>query len=216
PGGRSNSRRLLRRHVAGARHRRAREGAKQVEGCCCAGGAKSNCCRPCGLSGPRESRRRVRARALARVARIRCERVDAHRRREAAMSITREEIRQLCIAHDRFMAEQGRETITKAPVSENDEPDLIFKDFDNGTLQAAAGAADGERDWSGWESWIRGHLDIEREIIRTVVADVFAERDADMTKLRSEIAELKGRVDVLLSLVTKGGADVVSLPRKIG
>src|SRR5262249_24725097 len=30
-----------------------------------------------GLSGPRESRRRVRARALRRVARIRCERVDA-------------------------------------------------------------------------------------------------------------------------------------------
>ena len=132
------------------------------------------------------------------------------------MSITREEIRQLCIAHDRFMAEQASETIRKPPVSENDESDLIFKDFDNGTLQAAAGTAEGEQDWSGWESWIRGHLNIERETIFTVVGDVLAERDAEVTKLRSEIAELKGRVDVLLSLVTKGGADVVSLPRKIG
>ena len=37
------------------------------------------------------------------------------------------------------------------------------------------------------------------------------ERDAELLKLRAELAELKGRVDTLLSLVTKGG-EIVDLP----
>ena len=34
----------------------------------------------------------------------------------------------------------------------------------------------------------------------------------EMLKLKSEISELKGRVDVLLSLITRGG-DVIDLPK---
>jgi hypothetical protein len=32
-------------------------------------------------------------------------------------------------------------------------------DYDNSALQAAATATDGETDWSGWERWMRAHLD---------------------------------------------------------
>jgi len=74
------------------------------------------------------------------------------------MSI-RDDIRALCAEHDRFMAEQASEPIRRPPVSKTDEAGLIYKEYDN---SAPAHAPAPDADWSGWERWLRGHLNIER------------------------------------------------------
>src|SRR5262249_27400079 len=152
---------------------------------------------------------------------IRCERVDAHRGREAAMSITREEIRQLCIAHDRLMAEHASEPIRRPPMSETDDAGLVYKEFDNGALAPAPQA---DADWSGWERWLRAHLNIERggllDALKKDLVNIIAEKrrvtrqesEAEILKLKSEIAELRGRLDMMVNLMTKTG-DVIDLPR---
>src|SRR5262249_44786843 len=170
--------------------RRAREGAKEVEGCCCAGGPKSNCCRPCGLSGPRESRRRVRPRALARVARIRCERVDANRRGEAAMSI-RDEIAHLCREHDRLMAEHDewmarREGAGSSPRQES-EPvlDLVFKTIEDATPPAPQPEPQPSSD---------------EPTLGDAVLEFCGAVDRRFERLEHAHVELRGKVDALLTL----------------
>ena len=129
------------------------------------------------------------------------------------MSIT-DEIRELCAAHDRFMAEQASEPIRRPPVSEIDPDEIIYKES-----AAAATTKTGEQGWEGWEKWLRGHLDNERAVFTEALGEFGyelrkewqQERDAELLKLRAELAELKGRVDTLLSLVTKGG-EIVDLP----
>ena len=81
-----------------------------------------------------------------------------------------------------------------------------------------------ETDWAKWEEWMTGHKNLLREemleacgeargmLAVEIKKDMRAERDAEMLKLKSEISELKGRVDVLLSLITRGG-DVIDLPK---
>src|SRR6516225_10567581 len=138
------------------------------------------------------------------------------------MSITREEIRQLCIAHDRFMAEQASETIRRSPVSESGGAGIIYKEYDNSALPPAAATAEGEQDWSGWEAWMAGHLAVEREHMLDSLAEammmlIHQERDAvdrKLAELRAENAELKGMIGTVLRLYageTKTG-DVVDLP----
>jgi len=126
------------------------------------------------------------------------------------MSITREEIRRLCIAHDRFMAEQASEPIRRPPVSETEDASLIYKDYDNGEPTAAATVE--PADWSGWENWLAGHIAIEREKNFDTIADAMdhliselrAERDAELGKVRGELVAVQTKVDVVLNLVTKG------------
>jgi len=138
------------------------------------------------------------------------------------MSITREEIRQLCIAHDRFMAEQASETIRRSPVSESGGAGIIYKEYDNSPLPPAAATAEGEQDWSGWEAWMAGHLAVEREHMLDSLAEammmlIHQERDTvdrKLAELRAENAELKGMIGTVLRLYageTKTG-DVVDLP----
>jgi hypothetical protein len=60
-------------------------------------------------------------------------------------------------------------------------------------------------DWSGWERWLRGHLDIERELlieglgaalgIKSV--EVLDRIEPQLRKLELKLAELTGAVDVL-------------------
>ena len=138
------------------------------------------------------------------------------------MSITREEIRQLCIEHDRFMAEQASETIRRSPVSESGGAGIIYKEYDNSALPPAAATAEGEQDWSGWEAWMAGHLAVEREHMLDSLAEammmlIHQERDTvdrKLAELRAENAELKGMIGTVLRLYageTKTG-DVVDLP----
>jgi len=138
------------------------------------------------------------------------------------MSITREEIRQLCIENDRFMAEQASETIRRSPVSESGGAGIIYKEYDNSALPPAAATAEGEQDWSRWEAWMTGHLANEREAVLNIVNEGVnkmldqerASIDRDLADLRAENAELKGMIGTVLRLYageTKTG-DVVDLP----
>ena len=144
------------------------------------------------------------------------------------MSITREEIRQLCIAHDRFMAEQASETIRRSPVSESGGAGIIYKEYDNSALPPAAATAEGEQDWSGWEAWMAGHLAVEREHMLDSLAEAMgiclaetrkemrAERAAEIAPLKTEIAELRGQVSALLTMLGAGDkakdASIIALP----
>jgi hypothetical protein len=72
------------------------------------------------------------------------------------------------------------------------------------TAIAAPASANGqETDWSGWEKWLRGHLDIEKEsIFETIietVGDLEAQRDRQIRTLELKLAELTGTVSVLRS-----------------
>jgi hypothetical protein len=106
--------------------------------------------------------------------------------------------------------------------SEGDE-DLLYRVTDNNALQApAAGMAEGEQhDWSGWEKWLRRHLDNERTVMVEAIGIVAAEtrkemlqeRDAAIAPLKAEIAELRGQVSALLTLLgQKSVSKVIDLP----
>jgi hypothetical protein len=115
------------------------------------------------------------------------------------MSVTRDEIRALCAERDQLM-EQEAKTLASPPVSETDEAGLVYKDYQGNASQAAATAADEQTDWSGWERWLRAHLDNEREALFDIIGDAMnkmaeQERDAverQLAELRSENVELKG------------------------
>jgi hypothetical protein len=122
--------------------------------------------------------------------------------------------------HHQYMAE--RKALANLPVSENGDAGLVYKDYDNSAPPAAAAAADEETDWSGWERWLRAHLDNEREVILDIVGhamDMLAEQertaiDRQLAELRAENAELKGMIGTVLRLYageTKA-ADVIDLP----
>ena len=123
------------------------------------------------------------------------------------MSITREEIRHLCIDHDRFMAEQAIDPIGSPPVSETGEPGIIYRRYDGGALQPASEPE--QPDWSGWERWLQGHLTILRQqmiegLAEGVMTLLHRERDAfdrELAVLRAENAELRGKLDAVLTML---------------
>jgi hypothetical protein len=122
------------------------------------------------------------------------------------VSITKDEIAQLCAAHDRFMAEQASEPMRRLPVSETDAGGLIFKDYDNNALQPAPQPESEPFDAA------------QREVLAHVVAQQqdheYAEREKALAPLKQEIAELRGQVSALLTLLgkTEKAADIVELP----
>src|SRR5262249_37787549 len=83
----------------------------------------------------------------------------------------RRELAELCRIHDRMMAEAASERMRRPPVSESDPDGLIYKDYDN-SAPAPAPEAD---PWAGWNAWLRGHLDIERQSIREEVENALVE-----------------------------------------
>jgi hypothetical protein len=97
--------------------------------------------------------------------------------------------------------------------------DLVYKTHENN-----APAADGEDPWAGWHRWCDERADARIEaafdgwmtevLARALAMKADQLRDevaAALAKRDKEIAELKGRVDALTSMLTKG-ADVVPLP----
>jgi hypothetical protein len=118
------------------------------------------------------------------------------------MSITREEIRQLCIAHDRFMAEHASEPIRRPTVSETDDAN-----------SAPAPAPVADADWSGWEAWLAGHLaNVRRELLddfARAMGELISELrrewrheiDRRISTLQCENAELRGMLGATLQLL---------------
>jgi hypothetical protein len=60
-------------------------------------------------------------------------------------------------------------------------------------------------DWSGWEAWLRGHLDIERQLLIEGLGEALGMKSVELLghiepqlrKLELKLAELTGAVDVL-------------------
>jgi hypothetical protein len=61
-----------------------------------------------------------------------------------------------------------------------------------------------EPDWSGWEKWLRGHLDIEREVMIEAFGEalgtVCQELRDRISPLELKLAELTGAIDILRGL----------------
>src|SRR5262249_24431198 len=66
----------------------------------------------------------------------------------------------------------------------------------------------GEVDWSGWEKWLRSHLDIERENLIEALGGALSDTSNDLldqiepqlrkiSALELKLAELRGAVDIL-------------------
>jgi hypothetical protein len=80
----------------------------------------------------------------------------------------RDELKQLCAAHDRFMAEHALEPIRRTPVSQSDTDGLIYKDHDN---NEPAPGSEGDP-WAGWNAWLGAHLDNLRVEIENALVDL--------------------------------------------
>jgi hypothetical protein len=120
--------------------------------------------------------------------------------------ISRDEIRHLCLEHDRFMAE-ARESLRRSPVSESDRDGLIYKDYDNNALLAVP-AAEGEPPFAEGEPF----NDDQTETLAMLVAGerdlARDERAAEIAALNVKIAELRGKLDAVLTML--GKSDTVS------
>jgi len=61
-----------------------------------------------------------------------------------------------------------------------------------------------EPDWSGWEKWLRGHLDIEREVMIEAFGEALGitcqELRDRISALELKLAELTGAIDILRGL----------------
>src|SRR5437763_12036151 len=58
-----------------------------------------------------------------------------------------------------------------------------------------------EPDWSGWEDWLRGHLDIQREVLTEAFGEALGitcqELRDRISALELKVAELTGAIDIL-------------------
>ena len=145
---------------------------------------------------------------------------------------TRRHLADLYREQDRLFSEHAEWTVQRqapgaSPVRKS-QPDhgLLYRTNEDAMVDAPEPEPNmsAETDWAKWEEWMTGHKNLLREemleacgeamgmLAVEIKKDMRAERDAEMLKLKSEISELKGRVDVLLSLITRGG-DVIDLPK---
>src|SRR5262245_61273174 len=72
-----------------------------------------------------------------------------------------------------------------------------------------------EPDWSGWEKWLRGHLDIEREIMIEAFGEALGitcqEFGDPISALELTLAELTGAIDILRGTTTPPERDTRAL-----
>jgi hypothetical protein len=120
-------------------------------------------------------------------------------------------------ADDRLRREEAQRELKRQAEGRAPEGELVFKDY------TSAAVATVDDSFSGWEAWLRGHLDNERtDLLKTVAKSVGevisherATRDAATLELKSEIAELRSRADAL-SVVARGMSGVgVELKQEI-
>jgi hypothetical protein len=72
-----------------------------------------------------------------------------------------------------------------------------------------------EPDWSGWENWLRGHLDIEREVMIEAFGEALGtvghELRDRISALELKLAELTGAIDILRGTTTPPERDTRAL-----
>jgi len=133
----------------------------------------------------------------------------------------RDEIGQLSAEHDRMMVEHEqwmarREAAGAAPVQKYNDSAVLYREHDGNasepTPQRDAAPSEGEQqDWSGWEKWLRGHLNNERAEMLEAVAQgmaMFVDKqltpiDRALAELRAENIELKGLLTDALNRFAK-------------
>jgi len=137
---------------------------------------------------------------------------------------TEDDKRQLaehCREHDRLMAEEHAPAPRDELVTKEDAADLIYK-----RIRRPAPQSEESQDWSGWERWLRAHLDNNNaelvEVFTNAVAEALAEiqhatreaRAADKAELaalraadKAELAALRTQVETL----TATKADIARL-----
>jgi hypothetical protein len=126
------------------------------------------------------------------------------------MSI-RDEIRQLCAEHDRFMAEQASEPIRRPPVSESDtDSGLVFKTIEDATPSAPQPeppASDAES-YPPLDDFTKGICEFVVEWVRQKLAPP----DERITKLEAQVEVLLRLLGKSSNLPDSKSADVVDLP----
>src|SRR5262249_56429142 len=72
-----------------------------------------------------------------------------------------------------------------------------------------------EPDWSGWEKWLRGHLDIEREFLIEVFGAALGTECQELrdriSALELKLAELTGAIDILRGTPPPAERDTLAL-----
>ena len=133
----------------------------------------------------------------------------------------RRELAEHCREHDRLMAEEHVPALRDELITKENAADLIFK-----KIQRPAPQPEESQDWSGWERWLRAHLDNNNaelvEVFTNAVAEALAEiqhatreaRAADKAELaalraadKAELAALRTQVETL----TATKADIARL-----
>jgi hypothetical protein len=108
------------------------------------------------------------------------------------------------------------EPLASSPIEKKDagevirtQPLLTLPDGRSAPVYAAPGGGGEEIDWSGWERWLRAHLDLEREYIfegvAGIVGKVLEACAAKNRALELRIAELSGEVKSLRALLVEKG-----------
>ena len=103
-----------------------------------------------------------------------------------------------------------------ALLQKSDESAVLYREHHDNAPAPAPQPADApseseQTDWSRWEKWLRGHLDIEREemlagIAKAVMILIHRERDSferKIAELRAENIELKGLLTDALNRFAK-------------
>src|SRR6516165_5918944 len=75
---------------------------------------------------------------------------------------------------DRLRAEREEEARQSAALP---QAPVVRKEYSD-ALVVTSSADEGEKDFSGWENWMRAHKQIERELILETVAEVLNEMQA--------------------------------------
>jgi hypothetical protein len=118
----------------------------------------------------------------------------------------KDEIARVCAEHDRLMAEAAEEQRSQA------EDALVYKTHED--AQVTVSELPSEESVARFGDW----RDVVSEAIGTALAldrqRERAEREDSLAPLRREVAELRGQVSALLTLLQGAKAEVIGLPRK--
>src|SRR6201982_620175 len=72
-----------------------------------------------------------------------------------------------------------------------------------------------EPDWSGWETWLRSHLDIQREVMTEAFGEALGSTCQELrdriSALELKLAELTGAIDILRGTTTPPERDTRAL-----
>jgi hypothetical protein len=98
--------------------------------------------------------------------------------------------------HERWMAR--READASPPVSKTGEMAMestLYRVHEPERAPVASPRSSSEPDWSGWENWLRGHLDIERKELLDTLAQAMGYAISEVRhQLRTEMKQAEERL----------------------